>query len=162
MGISSNYFTKLFAKLKINKRNDGCAVTISFESLGKRLDIAQDALDAQVWEDMQRYMPMDTGNLITETDMLNSSERGIVYLYPPDSDYGHYQYEGIKYVDPKYNIGAFYNPDYGYWSRPGIEKIPSNIPLFYGRESAEAHWDEAVYQNHIKDWVKTAKNAVKG
>ena len=105
---------------------------------------------------------MDTGTLIRETDILNQSTRGEVYLYPPDSDYGHYQYEGIKYVDPDYGVGAFYSPDYGYWSRPGIEKVPSNEPLFYGRESAEAHWDEVAYRDCSKKWVKVAKQAVKG
>lgn len=162
MGIPEKFFGKMFGKLKISKKYRGCALEISFESLGKQLDVVQDVLDAQVWQDMQQYMPMDTGNLIAETDILNQSARGEVYLYPPDSDYGHYQYEGIKYIDPVYGTGAFYDPEYGYWSRPGVEKIPSSQPLFYQRETAEAHWDEAAYQNHIKDWVRVAKNSMKG
>lgn len=160
--IGKNFFQKQLGKLRIKKRGHGYAVELSLESFGKKLDIAQDVLDAQVWNDIKRYMPMDTGTLIRETDILNQSTRGEVYLYPPDSDYGHYQYEGIKYVDPDYGVGAFYSPDYGYWSRPGIEKVPSNEPLFYGRESAEAHWDEVAYRDCSKKWVKVAKQAVKG
>lgn len=160
--IGKNFFQKQLGKLRIKKRGHGYSVELSLESFGKKLDIAQDVLDAQVWNDIKQYMPMDTGTLIRETDILNQSTRGEVYLYPPDSDYGHYQYEGIKYVDPDYRVGAFYSPDYGYWSRPGIEKVPSNEPLFYGRESAEAHWDEVAYRDCSKKWGKVAKQAVKG
>lgn len=160
--IGKNFFQKQLGKLRIKKRGHGYSVELSLETFGKKLDIAQDVLDAQVWNDIKQYMPMDTGTLIRETDILNQSTRGEVYLYPPDSDYGHYQYEGIKYVDPDYGVGAFYSPDYGYWSRPGIEKVPSNEPLFYGRESAEAHWDEVAYRDCSKKWVKVAKQAVKG
>ncbi|WP_342756744.1 hypothetical protein [Kineothrix sedimenti] len=165
MGVSKNHFRNMFKKVNMNYKKGGNGIslniTLDMEGIGKKLDIAQDALDAQVWNDVSKYMPMDTGNLISETGAINATVRGEVYLYPPDSDYGHYQYEGIKYVDPLYEIGAFYNPDYGFWSREGVTKIPSNEPLFYGRDGAEAHWDEAAYQNHHKQWVKVVKNAVK-
>lgn len=162
MGIGTGFFRKRFAKLNISKSSNNMRIEVSLESLGKKIDEAQDALDAQVWSDIKRYMPLDTGNLIQETDILNKTTRGEVYLYPPDSDYGHYQYEGILYVDPKYNKGAFYDPDFGYWSRPGIPKVPTSTPLFYQRESAEAHWDEVAYQNHKKEWVSVAKRAIGG
>lgn len=161
MGVSKNHFEKMFAKLNMKYNRGGASISLSLEAFGKKLDIAQDALDAQVWNDIQKYMPMETGTLISETGALNATTRGEVYLYPPNSDYGHYQYEGIKYVDPLYEVGAFYNPDYGFWSREGVKKVPSDEPLFYGRDSAEAHWDEVAYQNHHKQWVQVAKNALK-
>lgn len=165
MGIPKDYYKNLFSKkqIKINKNNHGCGISINvnYEKLGKKLDYAQDELDAVVWRDMKQYMPMDTGNLISETDMINKSVRGEVYLYPPESDYGHYMYEGWKYEDPLYKIGAFYKDGYGYWSRPGVEKVKSETPLFYSRESAEAHWDEVAYQNHHKEWVNVAKRSMK-
>lgn len=161
MGISKNHFEKMFAKMSMKYKRNGTSVSLNLEAFGKKMDIAQDALDAQVWNDMQKYMPMETGTLISETGAINAVVRGEVYLYPPDSDYGHYQYEGIKYVDPLYEIGAFYNPDYGFWSREGVTKVPSDEPLFYGRDGAEAHWDEVAYQNHHKQWVQVAKNALK-
>ncbi len=161
MGVSKNHFEKMFAKLRLKRNKGGVSISLSLEAFGRKLDIAQDALDAQVWNDVSKYMPMDTGNLISETGAINATVRGEVYLYPRDSDYGHYQYEGVKYVDPLYDIGAFYNPDYGFWSREGVKKVPSDEPLFYGRDSAEAHWDEVAYQNHHKQWVQVAKNALK-
>ena len=157
MGIGKNFFSRMFGKLNIDHSGPGYTIKVSYAAFGKRLDKAQDALDAQVWQDIQRYMPMDTASLIVETDTLNKSTRGEVYLYPPDSDYGHYQHEGEVYEK-----GAFYDPEYGYWSRPGVKKVPSGKPLNYSRESAEAHWEEAAEKNHAKSWLAVARRAMKG
>lgn len=163
MSIPKNYFRNLFGKLNIDKEENGAAVKIRFERMGKNVDIAQDVLDAQVWNDMQKYMPIDTGNLIQETNMLNMSTRGEVYTYPPSLDYGHYQYEGWQYVDPKYGVAGFYNKDTGeFWSRKGVEKVKSDKPLFYSNPLAEAHWDEKAYYAHNKEWVKAVKRALRG
>lgn len=161
MGLKQNFFRDLFGKVNISKKGSGYAIELSFERFGKKIDSAQDALDAQVWSDIQKYMPIQTGSLIAQTDAINKSTRGEVYLYPPDSDYGHYQYEGEKYVDPKYGIAAFYDPEYGFWSRPGVKKIPSGEPLFYVRDTAESHWDEVAYENHRQDWIRAAKNGAR-
>lgn len=162
MGIGKNFFSRMFGKLNIDHSGPGYTIKVSYAAFGKRLDKAQDALDAQVWQDIQRYMPMDTASLIVETDTLNKSTRGEVYLYPPDSDYGHYQHEGEVYENPVYGKGAFYDPEYGYWSRPGVKKVPSGKPLNYSRESAEAHWEEAAEKNHAKSWLAVARRAMKG
>lgn len=161
MGISKDYFKNIFSKLNIKKSSNGASLTINLERFGKKIDITQDVLDAQVWSDIQKYMPMRTGNLIEQTNMLNQATRGEIYLYPPNSDYGHYMYEGIKYEDPEYGVGAFYSDDYGYWSRPGVAKVPSNEPLFYSNPIAEAHWAEVAYKNHGKQWLQVSKRAVK-
>lgn len=161
MGIPKDYFRKLFGSKKVAIKVFGCEIRVSPERLGQKLDFAQDVLDAQVWQDVQTYMPMNTGSLIKSTDDINKTTRGEVYLYPPEHDYGHYQYEGIKYVDPVYGIGAFYTPEYGYWSRPGIEKVASEEFLFYSKPTAEAHWGEVAMQNQKEQWVKVAKRALK-
>ena len=137
------------------------SISLNLERWGEKIDIAQDALDFQVWEDVKKYMPMSTGALIEETSQLNRSVRGEVYMYPPGHDYGHYQYEGIVYVDPVYLKGGFYSEEFGWWSRPGVQKIPSDRFLFYGRDTAEAHWDEVAIRNHESEWVAVAKRAVR-
>lgn len=159
--MAKDFFTKTFARLNINKRTDGASISLSLETFGRKLDIAQDALDAQVWADMKRYMPHATGNLIGDTEVLNQSTRGEVYAYDPASDYGHYQHEGIVYVDPVYNVGAFYSPKHGYWSRPGIEKIPSERNLVYTDPNAQAHWRDVAIKNHKSEWVRVAKRSIK-
>lgn len=157
MGIPKNFFAKRFGKLKMHKNGDGYSINLDFTFLGEKLDIAQDALDAQVLQDMIQYMPIDSGTLIDETVNYNMNTRGEVYAYPPDLEYGHYQYEGEKYVDPDYGVGAFYNPNYGFWSRKGVKKVPSGEPLFYTNPQAEAHWDETAFAYHHTEWENLVK-----
>lgn len=110
---------------------------------------------------MQQYMPtgQGSGHLVRMTNELNaiSAGTGEVHVYDPLVEYAHYQYEGIKYVDPVYRVGGFFSPDWGWWSRPGVSKVPSGEPLFYHNPKAESHWDEATIRNHEQEWVKLVK-----
>ena len=152
----SNYFRKLFTKYNFKRTADGFNVQINFQPVGLALDRAQLALDTQVWNDVRIYMPFATGHLIRQTAKMNAEVLGTgkVYIYDPNVDYAHYMYEGIVYVDPVYHVGGFYAPDYGFWSRPGVRKIPSERPLKYKKAKAVAHWDEEAIKNHSADWVK--------
>lgn len=84
MGVSKNHFRNMFKKVNMNYKKGGNGIslniTLDMEGIGKKLDIAQDALDAQVWNDVSKYMPMDTGNLISETGAINATVRG-KYIY---------------------------------------------------------------------------------
>lgn len=159
-GLPDGYYTNKIKKFNLDRVEGGLKITLNFTPLGIKLDRAQDILDAQVWNDVQKYMPLDTGTLKSQTNALNQTVRGRVYLYPPESDYGHYQYEGVVYVDPVYNKAAFYTPEYGFWSRPGVEKIPSDRKLTYSQPNATAHWGETAYQNHNQEWVEIVKRAL--
>lgn len=163
MSIPKNYFTDIFSGLGTAKVGQGYALTLDFSALGRKLDIAQDILDAKVWDDMQQYMPVGrggAGGLKGETNALNASIRGEVYYYPPESDYGHYLYEGIKYVDPITGKGAFYSPEYGFWSRPGVKKVPSGESLIFRQPNATAHWGDVAFKNHHDAWVETVRRAL--
>lgn len=146
-------------KINLERTGNGYKLSIDYSGVGARLDIAQAALDAQVWQDVQMYMPHDTGNLKGATNALNATVTGKVYLYPPDSDYGHYQYEGEKYIDPKYHCGGFLTKD-GWRSRKDVKKIPSGQPLKYTDPSAHAHWGEYAYEQHKNEWLETVKRAL--
>lgn len=74
----------------------------------------------------------------------------ITYLSPGS----HYLYTGKKYVDPKYKKGAFYSADYGYWSRPGITKIPTNEDLKYHTPGTGAYWDKRMWSSKGKEVIK--------
>ena len=145
--------------ISLYKVGSGYKLVIDHGELGKRLDLAQSVLDAKVWQDVQRYMPHDTGTLISLTNALNASVSGKVYLFPPDSDYGHYQYEGIKYIDPVYHFAGFMT-DEGWKSRKGVKKIPSGEPLKYTDPSAHAHWGEYAFQQHQQEWFDSVKRAL--
>lgn len=157
----SNY-EKEFSKYNLVKNGNGYKLKMDFGELGRKFDQAQMALDRQVWIDVQQYMPLDTGNLKGQTNVLNNviAGTGKVYMYPPESEYGHYQYEGIVYVDPVYQIGAFYSPEYGFWSRPGVAKVPSDRELTYSQPRAEAHWGEAAYRDHAKEWYEVVRRVL--
>lgn len=158
--LSSNYYTDKMTKFNLNKTGNGYRLALNYTPIGIDLDIAQDALDAQVWKDVQKYMPVDTGELKNQTNVINMNERGRVFLYPPDSAYGHYQYEGKLYVDPITGKGAFFSPEYGFWSRPGVKKVASDRDLTYSQPNAQPKWGEVAYQNHHKEWLEVVKKAL--
>lgn len=72
----------------------------------------------------------------------------------------HYLYQGDKYIDPKYKKGAFYSPDYGYWSRPGITKIKSGENLQYHTPGTGAQWDKRMWTSKGDEVVKEVQDYV--
>lgn len=129
----------------ININLDGVANKIknisSDKELGKYL--------ALTWSKLfTKYTPMETGTLGSNVSIVPFQ---VIY----ESRYAHYQWVGLKYVDPVYLVGGFYTPGYGWWSRPGVTKIPTNVPLNYSKEfnpNATSHWEVPAY-NEFKDTV---------
>lgn len=152
----------IFHKLNLQKSGNGYSISLDFDYLDAKLDAAQYAWDVQAAADILNYMPIDTGNLRQQTAALNASTAGtgVIYLYPPASDYGHYQWKGELYVDPITGKGAFYSPFYGFWSRPGVEKVPSGRPLNYSDPMAEKEWEKAAYRDHKDEWVEIVRKAL--
>lgn len=147
-------------KYDYNRTGNGYKIHIKYSRLGRRLDKAQQVLDTQVWQDVQQYMPIQNGangGLIGETNTINAVTSGKVYLYPPDSKYGHYQNEGIVYVDPVYGVAGWQRDDGTWYSRAGITKVPSNRTLKYSNPKATSHWGETAIKNHMKEWQKLVK-----
>lgn len=149
----------LFRKVTYENSGDGWHFKLNFQPLEKKVFNAQLKLDAQVWEDMQQYMPYDENHtLINSTGALNAQAcgSGKVYKYDPLSDYGHYQYEGFVYVDPEYGYAAYPLMKggvlQGFRSRPGVEKVKSNRLIHYNNRNARRHWDEVAINNHKKEW----------
>lgn len=156
-----NFFTSKFAKFDLKETGNGYKLSLNFKAMGRKLDLAQDILDKQVWQDVQKYMPYDTHTLINQTNALNAVVRGRVYLYPPTLAYGHYQHEGIVYVDPVYHVGGFYIDGVGWRSRKDVTKIPSNKQLKYTNPMATPRWGETAFKNHSKEWLELVKRALK-
>lgn len=147
----------------IRRTRHGVTIELDFTPLQDTLNRAQSALDAQVLNDMIRYMPIMNGHLIQQTRKLNETEPpGKVLVYPPTLEYGHYQYEGKKYVDPVYRKGGFFSPSYGWWSRPGITKVDSGLPLHYSwkNPNARSHWDQVAIDNHYSQWFDLVKRII--
>ena len=105
--------------------------------------------------EMNEFVPKDIGILRMLIDI------GYDYI-EYQSPYAHYQYIGEKYVDPITLKGAFYSPDYGFWSRPNTEKIPSGIPLNYHTPGTGNYWDKRMWTAKGEDIIKTIEKEIKG
>ena len=104
----------------------------------------------RVYEYSKPYTPSsqddsDGGNFISNVDR---GEDYIHYLSPQAL----YLWNGKKMVDPKYQIGAFYNPNYGFWSRPGILKELTDIDLKYtGEPMRGPFWINRMWADEDKE-----------
>lgn len=88
----------------------------------------QQFIDNFVLYESEPYVP---GRHIHEQGVIGTKiGSGQVVWDTPDANY---LYEGKLMVDPITLKGAFFSPDYGFWSRPGVEKImdPSERNLEY-------------------------------
>lgn len=103
---------------------------------------------------IDRYTPRQDGLLIQNYKILPFA---IHYKEP----YAHYIYMGEKYVDPKYGVGGFYSPTRGWFSRPGIKKVPSGEMLQFKTSGTSDHWDEkAAKTGELNKLYRTLNNAL--
>lgn len=115
----------------------------------------QKVIDNSFIHYMRLKMPMDSGMMIANT---RNPQGGLVAVETP---YAHYMNEGIKYVDPITGKGAFYNENYGFWSRPNTSKIPSNEPLVYhGGANRGAHFVERTASENFDDILREAQKEI--
>lgn len=119
----------------------------------------QKVIDSQFMAYMDKYMPMDSGQMIT--NMYNSTKvgSGEININVP---YAHYQHEGELYVDPKYKIGAFHDPISGrYWSRTNIKKVPSGKKLnYHGGPNRGDHFVERMLADHFEDILNAGQKEI--
>lgn len=103
---------------------------------------------------MTKFTPGGTSSHLNKNVTLKPDS--IIYNSPD----AHYMYMGELYEDPKYKKGAFYSPDYGFWSRPGITKVPTGIPLTYHTPGTGAFWDKKMQNSEGKEVVKEIQEYV--
>jgi len=121
---------------------------------------AQTAWDEIVFDGSTDYMPMVTGTFINLSRASTDFGSGEL-TYP--GPHGNYLWEGILYVDPDYGKGAFYNPDFGFWSRPGVSKVPTSKPLKYNNEANEkagSRWVEKAAADLYPRWVSEMQGLI--
>lgn len=119
----------------------------------------QRVIDSAFMGYLDKYMPADSKQMITS--MYNSTKvgSGEININTP---YAHYQHEGVKYIDPKYKIGAFHDPVSGrYWSRPGIKKVPSGQKLnYHGGALRGDHFVERMLSDHFEDILNAGQKEI--
>ena len=100
---------------------------------------------------MDKYVPKGDTLLLSEKTTIDSDS--ITYEMP----YAHYQYIGKLYVDPITKKGAFYDDDYGYWSRPGVKKEKTEVDL---KQNGYPYWDKKMWSIHEDDIVKEVQDFI--
>lgn len=125
----------------------------SASAIKARLGIQKNGLaHAFFTQTCYRYMsPFVPGGSISHLNQIVNIKVNEIIYQSPDA---HYQWVGKKYEDPKYKVGAFYSPDYGYWSRPGITKTPTNQDLKHHTPGTGAHWDKLMWTSKKKEVIK--------
>ncbi len=96
------------------------------------------------------------------TPQANEIGSGQVIWDTPDANY---LYEGKLMVDPITLKGAFFSPNYGFWSRPNTQKImdPNGRNLeYHGGGNRGAKWFDRMIDAEMKDLLDGVKNIVKG
>lgn len=120
-------------------------VDIDPAKFASRLERANHALANEVMKDTDKFVPFLTGTL-------KNSARvdGDTITYP--GPYAHYQWEGVVYVDPK--TGAAGIPTRtGFFSRPGVTKVPSGRKLTYHMQGQD-HWIEPSKAANMDKWER--------
>lgn len=103
------------------------------------------------------YVPFSSGPL-KNTVQLVDGNTAILYPVP----YARYQYFGKLMVDPITGKGAFFSPDYGFWSRPKTQKImdPQGRGLKHS-DGRTDHWTETAVKERNDDLQKMAERYVR-
>lgn len=120
----------------------------------------QQVIDTAFMGYLDKYMPMDADmELITSMYASTKVGSGEININKP---HAHYQYEGEKYIDPKYGVGAFYDPVSGrYWSRPGVKKVPSGEKLnYHGGPNRGDNFVERMLADHFEDIIKAGQKEI--
>lgn len=76
-----------------------------------------------------------------------------------------YHYEGKLMVDPITLKGAFFSPNYGFWSRPNTAKImdPKGRNLEYHKGGKRGNrWFDRMIDSEMDELVKGVQNIVSG
>lgn len=162
VAIGKNYFRNLFKKLNINVNDGGVSVNINMTRFGIKLDNSQAALHNEFLTRMLQHVPgEDGGSLRADIKEFNETNGDLstIYAYNPNGvPHGHYQWAGIVYVDPKTGKGSFYTPEYGHWSRPGVEKVSTTRLLHYRNPEAKRDWARYTAEHEKEAIVEAAKN----
>lgn len=114
-------------------------------------------IDETCIDHMAPYTPFKSGVLEKSATINTKIGSGTI---KQDTPYARNMYYGVLMVDPITGKGAFYDPNYGFWSRPDVKKVPSGRELKY---NASVHplagkmWFERMKADRKEDILKGAR-----
>ena len=133
--------------------NGDIKVNINLSRFSEQLQAAQFALDSQIMNDMEPFMPIQTGSFISLTRARSSALAGTGEVYAAAPPMGRFLYEGKVMVDP--DTGS---P----WARTGAKKVVTERPLTYSNPQAVPHWFDKAKDTHGKEWIELVKKKAGG
>lgn len=146
----------MIIKAKLDLPIDDLIKSLGLNERGR----VQKYIDSFVLNHSKPYEPgkhiHDSGKIATDIGS------GKVIWNSPDANY---LYEGKLMVDPITQKGAFFAPDYGYWSRPNTAKImdPNDRDLTYhGGGLKGSHWFDRMIIAEIEDLLKGISKTIGG
>lgn len=99
------------------------------------------------------YAPFDSGPL-KNSARLTENKDGIVYPQP----YSRVHWHGKLMVDPVTKKGAFYSPEFGFWSRPKVKKELSDRDMQYqGAPLRGPKWVERSWLDNKDDIIRSTE-----
>lgn len=99
------------------------------------------------------YVPFSSGPL-KNTARMTPDKDGIVYNQP----YSRVHWYGKLMVDPVTKKGAFFSPEYGFWSRPDVKKEKSERDMQYqGAPLRGPKWVERCWIDNKDDIIKSTE-----
>lgn len=134
--------------IRINVTSD-----INIGKFEARVERANHALANEVMKDTDKFVPFLTGALKNSARVDGDT---IIYLGP----YAHYQWEGIVYVDPKTGAAGIPTKT-GFFSRPGVTKVPSGRKLTYHKQGQD-HWIEPSKAANMDKWERFYAKEITG
>lgn len=104
------------------------------------------------YKHMDKYVPFRQGDLRKTVDIQTNS---ITYMMP----YARYQYYG-KLMVMKNGKGAYYSPNYGFWSKKDEKKTLTDIDLVHHTSGTGPYWDKRMVSADIDDVIKEVQDYV--
>lgn len=112
----------------------------------------QEFFTSEVMRMSDPYLPFGSAGSFRAMSYISNGKDSIIYALP----YARYHWFGKLMVDPITKKGAFYNPLYGFWSRPNVQKVLTNRDLNYqGSPMRGSRWVERAWIDN-KDAIISA------
>lgn len=116
---------------------------------------AQRFFTGEIMRASDPYTPFDTGVLKNTAQNLGDS----IYYNTP---YARYMWYGKLMVDPITHKGAFFNENYGFWSRPNTPKVLTDTDLVYhGGGKRGSYWVNRAWIDNKDTIIKSTENYIK-
>ena len=113
----------------------------------------QEFFTSEVMRMSDPYVPYGSGPLKNTARMADTKD-GIVYIQP----YSRVHWYGKLMVDPVSKKGAFFNPEYGFWSRPHVKKELSDHDMQYqGAPLRGSKWVERSWIDNKDDIIRATE-----